>query len=317
MINNYLIVGDDEYVRDREIKKLKKDFLSGDDQGFNFSTHFSSDFPSLMNTLSTMPLLSDKRMVLLKEPEKLPEGSLESLISYLTNPLDTTVFVISADASFKKVKGYKKLSSLIKVVEANKPALVTMKKWVKGFFDKENIDISDDAVDLIVELKGNDTTAVKSELEKLACYSSGTKIALIDVEMLVGRSVTEEVFKLVDALNVRDAVWAFRIIEDLYDQKKHPTEIIGYLGWYVRIIQKVRLLFSRGSAENEVVSQLGYSTGYAKRLISQARRYSDKKIKRWIALLLQTDREIKTGIKKPSLAMDMLISQFLSDQAVS
>ena len=90
MINNYLIVGDDEYVRDREIKKLKKDFLSGDDQGFNFSTHFSSDFPSLMNTLSTMPLLSDKRMVLLKEPEKLPEGSLESLISYLMNPLDTT-----------------------------------------------------------------------------------------------------------------------------------------------------------------------------------------------------------------------------------
>ncbi len=317
MTDNYLIVGDDKYVRDREITKLKNSLLSADEQGLNFSIHFSSDIPGLMNALGTMPLLSDKRMVLLKEPENLPEGSMDGLIRYLSNPADTTVFVISADASFKKCKSYKELSSLTRIIEADRPAPGTMKKWVKGFFKKENIDISDEAIDLIVELKGNDTAAVRSELEKLACYSAGEEIALIDVEMLLGRSVTEDVFKLLDAINTSNAAWVFRILEDLYDQRKQPTEIIGYLGWYIRIIQKIKLLFSRGTGENEIASELGYSAGYAKRLIGQARRYSDEKIKRWISLLLQTDREIKTGLKKPSLAMDMLISQFLSDQAVS
>ncbi|MBU0570542.1 MAG: DNA polymerase III subunit delta [Candidatus Omnitrophica bacterium] len=317
MTDNYLIVGDDEYVRDREITKLKDSLLSADERDLNFSAHFSSDLSGLMNALGTMPFLSDKRMVLLKDPENIPEGSLEGIIRYLSNPADATVFVIAANASFKKSKFYKQFSLLTKVIEADRPAPGTMKKWVKGFFKKENIDISDEAVDLIVELKGNDTTAVRSELEKLACYSAGENIALTDVEMLVGRSVTEEVFKLVDAINTADAAWAARILEDLYDQKKQPTEIIGYLGWYVRIIQKIKLLSSRGSGENEIVSELGYSTGYARRLISQARKYSNEKIKQWVSLLLATDHEIKGGIKKPSLAMDMLISRFLSDQAVS
>ncbi len=310
MSENYLIVGNDGYIRAREIRKIVSTFLSSEEEDLNYSTHTPSDIDGAKAALNTLPFLSEKRVVLLKEVQDLSESSGEDLVSYMERPFASSVLVISAGASFKKTGHYKKLSRLMKTVAADKPTPDTMKKWIRNFMKKHGVEISPRAVDLIVELKGVDTSGVRAELEKLAAYSGGDRIDVKEVEKLVGRSVTEAVFKLADAINSRNAKWAFRILNDLYNEKKSPQEIIGYLGWYTRVMRSIKLLADKGLGVDAIAGELGYSAAYVKRLKQQAEKYSAKKMEHWLSLLFRTDREIKSGLKNPLLAMDMLIAAF-------
>lgn len=311
MSENYLIIGDDEYIKEAEERKLKDKFLSSGEVDLNYSVCGSGDIAKAMDSLETMPFLADKRVVVIKDAQDLPEKDLETLLSYLDKPSKSSVLILSAGSSFKKDKYYRKLSGSLKEIKADKPDEATIKKWIHSFFKKQNIDISPQAVDLIVELKGTDTPSVKTELEKLAAFSAGGKIEIGHVEEIVGRSVTESVFKLVDAINAKDAKWVFRVLGDLYDQKKQPPEIIGYLSWYIRIMQKIALLSGRGASSQEVSMELGYSPAYARRLQTQAKKYPVKRINSWTHLLFEADRDIKTGRRQADLAMEMLLVSLL------
>ena len=59
----------------------------------------------------------------------------------------------------------------------------------------------------------------------------------------------------------------------------------------------------------EISRQIGYSFGYTKRLVAQAKKYNPEKILKSINLLLRTDKDIKTGKKSPNLAIEMLIAE--------
>ena len=311
MAENYLIIGDDEYIRDSEANKIKNKFLSASEIDLNYSYHTPDDIDSIMDALGTMPFLADKRVIHIKETENISDRFAETITSYLENPSETSVLVMSSEASFKKSKHYRKLVKLVQEIKADKPDPAKIKGWIRAFYKKEGIDISPRAVELIVELKGTDTQGIKIELDKLAGFSAGARIEAEHVEELVGRSVTETVFKLVDAINARDTEWTFRVLNDLYDQKKQAPEIIGYLGWYIRIMQKINLLSGKGIGPGELASELGYSPAYTRRLAGQVKKYPVDRVERWISLLLKTDQDIKTGRKQALLALDTLIVELL------
>ncbi len=309
---NYLIIGDDEYIRDDRTAKIRERFLSPDEVELNYSAHDPENIDAIMDSLGTMPFIAEKRVVLVREAQRVAERSMETILSYLEKPSATSVLVLSSDGSFKKNKFYRKLSSKVKVVDANTPDKAAIRKFISSFLKEKGIEITREAADLILELKGEDLAGIKTELEKLAGYSGGGKIEAVHVEELVGRSVSETVFKLVDAINSRDADWAFRILNDLYGQKKQAPEIIGYLGWYLRMMQKIALVSSRGGGTSAIAAETGYSPAYVKRLLGQSKKYPVKRIDRWVWLLFEADREIKTGLKEPELALETLLVRFLN-----
>ena len=307
MPQNYLIIGDDDFLREKEIAKIKDKSLSAEESELNFSAYSHEDLAAVKDALGTVPFLAEKRVVLLKNVQEIDEKSLGAVFSYLDSPVETSVLVITADAEFRKTGAYDKLAQKMTEVRADRPKDNEVKGWIRAYFSKEKIEISQEAVDLIVELKGHDTGGVRAEIEKLAVYSGGKTIEAADVEQLVGRSITETVFGLVDAIESKDAEKVFRILSDLSDQKKHPVETIGYLGWHLRNIQKVCLLSSRGKSQEEIARDLGIARWRGRKFIEQAGRYNGAKIEKWLSMLLEADRDIKTGLKSEDLAMEMLV----------
>ena len=321
MSENYLIIGNDEYIRRAELEKIKKKFLKESEMDLNFSSYSSDNLDGVMDSLGTVPFLAEKRVVHIKalksgldekDPGSGPDALMELLLKYCEAPSPNSVLILSAEAFFKKKAGYKKLSTLVNVIKADKPDSIKAKGWIRSFFKKEEIDISQQAIDLIVELKGEDTAGIRTELEKLLLFSGGNRIEAEHVKDIVGRSVREEVFKLVDAVMARDSAWALRIVEDLYDQKKSPQEIMGYMGWYIRIMQRITLLTSRGEGPAEITRDIGYSPAYTRRLTGQSKKFPPRKIKKWVDSLLKTDSDIKTGKKSAALALEMLLVSLTS-----
>lgn len=309
MKDNFLIIGDDPYIKEKEEKAVRDKFLSAGEVDLNYSVYAPEEIESIMNSLGTAPFLADRRVVVVREAENLSESSMEALSVYLDAPLGTSTLVLSSASSFSKNKHYKKLSSKLQLIKADTPSPVKIKTGIRNFFKKKGVEVSAPALELIYELKGDDVTLIKAELEKLLNFSGGKRIEVEHVESLVGRSVTETVFKLVDAINAKDTKWALRVLNDLYEQKKQVYEIVGYLSWYIRIMQRIKLLASRGENEGTISSDIGYSPAYARRLQIQAKKYPVARVDKWVSLLMDTDIDIKTGRKEASLAMEMLIVQ--------
>lgn len=309
---NYLIAGNDQYIKDNEENKIRNKFLSPGEFALNYSVYSPDDMENIMSSLETLPFLSDKRVIHIRDFHLMQEEQIESLVSYFEKGEYLNVLIMSADASFRKTRAFKKISAFVNVIKADVPDEDTLRTWITGFFKRENVAIDRDAVNLLIELKGTDTALIKMELEKLLQFSNGEAITPDHVIDIVGRSVRETVFALVDAINDGSVDETFKILNDLYAQKKQSPEILGYLGWYIRIIQRIKFLQLEGSNESRIASDLGYSVYYVRRLAGQAKRYSYKKVKSWITGLYNADLSIKTGKKDPFLALEMLLVEFLA-----
>ena len=125
MAESYLIIGDDGYIREHEITKLRDSHLSPSEVDLNFSTHTPLDLSDFMSSLTTMPFLSEKRVVLLRDAEDIPEETATEIINYFNNPLETSILVLQASVAFKKTKFYKSLPKNIKTIKADKINLAT------------------------------------------------------------------------------------------------------------------------------------------------------------------------------------------------
>ncbi|MDP8299374.1 MAG: DNA polymerase III subunit delta [Candidatus Tantalella remota] len=317
MTDNYLIAGDDKFVSEKEIKKIKDKFLSPDEVELNYSVYAAGDIEQIMDSLGTMPFIGEKRVVLVKDAQQLTDGSAETLIAYLEAPSETSVLVLASDGKFPDKKHFKKLSKLLQSVDAKALDAPKMKSGIRAFFKKNGVEISPRAVDLIVELKGTDMRGIKMELEKLLGFSDGQRIEAEHVENLVGRSVSEAIFRLVEALNARNSKKAFHVLYDIYGQKKSPEKdiikTIGYLAGYMRTIQKVALLLGRGIGPEGIVSAVGGPAWRIKKSIEQARRFSPERIRKWLTCMFTTDRDIKRGFKPAQVAMEMLIVTLINN----
>jgi DNA polymerase III subunit delta len=304
MAENFIISGDDQYLREREEKKIRDKVLSREEIDLNFSVYGPEEARKAIDELGTSPFLADKRVVVLREAERFTEEALKEVIAYLKKPSKTGVLVVTSGPDFRKKTGYKTISSYAATVSADKLSPYKIKEGIRSLLKKENTDISSEAVDLIFELKGSDPAVIRNELEKLSAFTGGEKIEVSHVEQMVGRSVTETVYKLIDAINRKDSEYLFKVLEDLAAQKKQVPEILGYLAWHIRTIQKIRSLSIKGAGKEEIISSAGKG---AYRLLSEAPKYTAAKTRKWIEGIVETDTDVKRGRKEPWLALEMLV----------
>lgn len=308
MAENFIISGDDEYLREKEEKKIRDRFLAKGEIDLNFCVYAPEELAKAIDALGTAPFLAEKRVTIVRHIEDLKEEALSSILNYLKNPVPTSVLVVTSGAEFRKSPHYREISSKLVQVSADKLTPYKIKDGIKAFFKKENIEISDEAVELIFELKGSDPASITNELEKLAAFSDGNKVEAANVEEMVGRSVSETVFKLVDAIDTKNEKLAFRVLEDLSDQRKQAPEIIGYLAWHLRTVQRIKLLSLNGLGKEEIISQAGKG---AYKVFPAAQKYTGKKTAKWLKALLEADTDIKRGRKEPFLALEMLVLRLI------
>jgi DNA polymerase-3 subunit delta len=312
--DSYLIAGNDEHIKNVNLQKIKKKYLPGGEDSINYSIYGPEEIDRIMDSIQTLPVFSDTKITVVKNINECEDKALESIIKYIQNsPPNGNVLVMTASADFTRTKAWKKMLKLSKVLKADRPAPIKIKKMINAYFRKEGVNISSDAVDLIVELKGDDTAGIKKELEKLLSYSGGDDIEESHVEQLVGRNIKETVFNIIKALNKRDPEWLYTIINDLYERREPPVRIIGYIGWHVRMMQKIVFLKERGLPPEAMASELKYKVGYVKRLCYQAREYPAERILTWNKALVEADNAMKRSYMPPELALDVLLAKLMKN----
>ena len=109
----YLAVGPDELKRNKMVERLKKR-LDESFSAFNLDefTGPTVDIDVLVSALQTMPMGDSRRIVILREADKLSKAASEVVILYLENPNPTTTLLLTAQTLARTTRLYKAVAKI-------------------------------------------------------------------------------------------------------------------------------------------------------------------------------------------------------------
>ena len=207
----YVLFGDDEFRKDAAVRDLVDAAVDPCTRDFNFEMRRGGELAAdtLDALLSTPPMLAERRVLVLRDVDKLKKDARAVLERYLAKPANDLLLLIVAPAGAKLEKG---IASRGTAVEFEPLTGDRLPRWVT--YHVEHVlgrVITPGATALLIEAVGSDLSQLALELEKLASYASET-IGERAVSEVVGVRRGESLGDLLDAVAAKDAATALGLV---------------------------------------------------------------------------------------------------------
>ncbi len=197
-----------------------------------------------LDALQTLPFFGGGKLVWLKNANFLADNQvgktnaategIEAILDYVEKQLPPEVrFLLSASVIDKRRSAYKRIQKLADLRMFDRPdtsragwedeVIPTVERRAKEL----GITFDTEAVEMLVQLAGEDTRQLDSELEKLSLYlGDRTRVAIDDVRQLVPLNRAGVVFELGNAIGKRDLRRALELVRTLVYQGQNPIGIL-------------------------------------------------------------------------------------------
>lgn len=308
----YLLFGAESYLRDLAARAITDLGLKGASlREFNEASYSLSntDVQQAIATAEQLPMMSPRRVVLIRDFGKLRESDEEALMRYITRPVESSIVIFVADDLDKRRKLSKMLLDTCVGVEFAPLSDAELAEWAKKRLRDLKVQTDERTLHQIVALVGSDVRTLSNEIEKLATAALGS--GLINMEMvdtLVGRSRELSNFELADHLIARNRKRALQTLQRLLDDGAEPVMLIGLIGSNYRRLALAKELMAKGAANQEVYRQVGIF-GRREEFLATARRSDAQSLARSIQRIAAADLAIKTSQATPRLQLEFLICE--------
>jgi DNA polymerase-3 subunit delta len=312
----YLLLGIEIYLRRLAAQAITEVALSRTLlREFNESSFslLSDPVQSAIAAAEQLPMMSDARVVRIRDFAKLREADEEILIRYLNNPSPSTVMIFTAGELDKRKKSSKVLLDTCTVVEFSRLGDAEAKTWAKSRLKELKVTADDQVLSEIIRLVGTDVQTLFNELDKLASAAASTgRITPDFVDDLIGRSRELSNFDLGNHLLAGDRKKALETLHRLLEDGAEPLMLIGLIASNYRRLALGKHLLARGGRD-EVFRNVSLPPFKRDAYISSLQRSTTTEIARGIQLTAATDLAIKTSQATPRLQLEMLVCELASD----
>jgi DNA polymerase-3 subunit delta len=306
----YFFYGDEPYLIQQAVQYLKVCALHGTIPDFNFSSYYAADaeISQVRDEVETLPMMAARRVVILREVQDLSDREWDQLTPLFESPVDSTVFVLVGGKIDKRKRFFKHLLDASVMVEFKKPFENQIPGWIKHICKAHGITISEEAVQLLHRLVGNQLTEIEAEVKKLAEYVGDKKHAeLEDVAQCVSRKREENVFELADSIASGDRVNALEQLVHLLDQGQSEVGIVQLVARHMRIMIMIKQGQEQGLAGQRLATFAQVPSYYLNDYIKQARPWTMKKLENSLLILAETDKALKSSPMSAHIWLENLI----------
>ncbi|MBM7660770.1 DNA polymerase-3 subunit delta [Bacillus mesophilus] len=316
----YLLYGKETYFIDETIQLLIKHVLNDEERDFNLSVYDLEESPIdlAIEDAQTLPFFGDKRVVIvknaffltgLKEKTKI-DHNIQLLEEYIHSPSPTAIFILVVDAEKlderKKItKLFKKEASLFEATMSDEKSLIS---WMQSEVKHLQVNITDDAVGLLLQYVRGTVTLLVQELNKMAMYvGPGGTITEDIVKLLSSRTIEDNIFELIDCVLSRKVSRALEIYHDLLKLNEEPIKILSLLSSQFRLLYQVKDLSKRGYSQQQIANHIKIHPYRVKLASQKATHYSNEYLLKSLDELAEMDYQIKSGQYEKKLALELFI----------
>jgi DNA polymerase-3 subunit delta len=312
----YLFHGEETYLRDYYLGKLRELLLSGGMGTFNLHELAAKDMSphALEEAVDCLPVMGERTLVLVTDYDLYKAGEKErgeyirifsQLPDYCCVVFLYDLIDYKGDARTKLAGALKQYGTVVNFIRQDQGDLVD---WVRRRFRALGKDIDSRlALDLIF-LCGDLMTNLVGEIEKIGAYAKQKHITRADMEAVATPQLDAVVFRMTDAIGEGKFDRAMSVLGELYQMQEPPIKIMWSLGRQMRQLYSARLALEQGRGSAYVASLWGIKPYPADKLMASARRFSLKWCRRAVVRCGKTDLAMKsTGQDGQELLTTLLL----------
>ena len=201
----YCLFGDNDFRKEEALRQILSTAVDAVTRDFNVDILRGSetDASTLETALGSVPMMAERRVVVLRDPGALKKQPRTALETYLTKPAADTILVLVYPAGADVPAVIERRCVSVKIEALGGERLI---KWmIRHAKTTHGTEITRDAAELLQEAVGDDLMELASELDKLSSYSDGEPVDSAAVTAVVGVRPGETLSSLLDAVADRDA----------------------------------------------------------------------------------------------------------------
>ena len=310
----YYLFGPEAFLREKAEEAIAEEALRDtllrefNDSLFSLMTDEARDAVAIAEQL---PMMSQRRVVRIRDFGKVREADEEVLVSYLERPVETSVVIFSIDEIDKRKRLAKVLSSSaafeFQLLKPNE-----LQSWIRSRLHELGAEIEPRAVQLMVETVASNLHTLNNELGKLtaAALPSG-RITVDLVEELTTRSREHMNWELTDHLLAGNRKGALKTLKELLDDRVEPLLLIGLIAGTYRRLALAKELLAQGASSSKIFSEVRMPPFKQASYLSHLRRIDSAAVTTALQRIAEADLAIKTSKATPRMQVEMLVCELI------
>jgi DNA polymerase-3 subunit delta len=301
----YFYYGENIQERDSAINELTSNFISTHgDMAVDIIETESSDYASIIDSVTTTPFLSTKRMVVVRylSSDKELSSKIEDLLSRVADSTDLLIIESSIDNRSIYAKTLKAKSDIVRNFESlDSNATVN---WVQNYVTSKEGQISYKDANFIVDRLGLNQLQLKNELNKLLLINKNITEGLIDdVTPITPQS---SVFAMLDYLMQGNVGKASSLYYEQRAQGVDPQNLLSMIAWQLHILAIITAS-GKGKSADEIAKRSKLNVFVVRKNMSIANKIHKGVAVKLLDAAILSDLRIKTGKSKPDPEVHALI----------
>ncbi len=313
--NVYYIFGEDSFSIDEALNSIEKKADKYITTDFDKEVIYGENAAGadISNTCSSFPFGSDKKLVIVKEFEKVRER--KSLQNLFNNPPEFLILVLlhngtiqSFDSEFYKIlidKGF-----LYEAKELKGKYLIS---WLMDFAESKGKILSEENAQLLTDISGENRSLLEMQIEKIITFLGDEReITHKSISGLSTALKENNIFDLQNAIGKRDKVSANKIAVNMLNNGAEPVYLVFMLVRYFTALARISELDASGTNIYEASKIIGTHFAYYKDYQAAQKRFSEADIYKAALSLFKAEEAIKTTTADPRTVILLLINEILN-----
>jgi DNA polymerase-3 subunit delta len=329
----YFLSGEETYYIDLISDYIEKNVLDESNREFDQDIVYGKDIdlPGVLGLAKQFPMLSEYRVVMVKEAQNIKElnksaggddddapaknssTASQMFASYIANPQPSTILVFCF-----KYKSIDKRSAIAKALQKNAVFFEPKKMydnqvqdWVMSYVKEKGYSISPKAAFLITEFIGNDLSKITNEIGKLLInLKSGAEVSAELIQNNIGISKDFNIFELQDALAKKDVVKANRIVNYFAANEKDNPTVLTISTLYSYFSKLLKFHFLPDKSKFAAAGALGVNPFFVEGYVKAAANYNTVKLKSIFGWLKECDLKSK-GVENSGIENGELLKELV------
>jgi DNA polymerase-3 subunit delta len=266
-----------------------------------------AEFVRIQEALTSLPFLSNKKMVVLRAPSA-SKKFIEEAEKLLSDIPETTDVMIVEPKLDKRLSYYKYLKKSTDFREFPELDANGLSKWLVDTSKEQGGSLSSSEARYLVERVGVNQQILSNELEKLLLHDA--KITRVSIDALTEATPQSTIFQLLEAAFAGNTKRMLQLYHEQRALKVEPPQIIAMLAWQLHVLAVIKTAGDRNPSD--IAKEAKLSPFVVQKSANIARKLSLTELKKMIADLLRIDMRSK----RESIDPDEALQHYLLSLAI-
>ena len=319
----YLLYGEENYLIDLMLKKMKKKF--GElVQGINFIVIDENNCNEPVSNMEIPAFGYDKKLIFVKnsglfkkdgrkkEPTYLQKIVSEYILENLTNVRETLVLVFVENTVDKNIvyDVICKEGIVCEIAELKVPQLVAKLKQVCDLYQ---VKVENQVLQYLIEISGTNLQILMNEIRKLIEYTGeGGQITQDSVDCLAIKQMESVIFELTDNLGNKKIDKAIEVLENLIYQKEPLQKILITLYNHFKKLFLCSIALNLNKDVTKVLNLKPNQTFLVSKYKKQVSYFKQEDLRRILKEFVEIDYKSKNGLVDLNVALKSVLCTYCS-----